>query len=270
MPDGRGWTLGGTPFVRENTMAFPRLDRSRAPHPWRVGGRLLFLTLLLLTPRLAAANTIGWTDWTGHGSDWMVGLLTLADGRAVEVRYEGELDGSRIDGGVSFWIPESTYLSATVDHGPPTADMVILAGGDESRHTLTFTPPLLDPVVAVVSVGRPNVLVEYEFDHPFTLLSSGGDYWSTAEESRLLDGGPNTMGGDTLQGWEGSGTLQFAGVVGEISWTVPLKEHWHGLTVGAAEVGTAQQVGVPEPPAFALCLPVLVGLVALRSRTRRG
>lgn len=244
-------------------MSSHRRHRSHTRHPCSHWGRLLCLTLLV-APGLAAGATVGWTDWTERGGDWLVGRLTLSDGTGVEVRYDGELFGSRIDGGMNYWIPESTFVSDAVDHGPPTGDMAVLAGGDESLHTLTFTPPVLDPVVAVVSVGRPNLLVEYRFDRPFTLLSSGGDYWSPEEDSRLVDSGPNDRGGDTLRGWEGSGTLQFAGVVEALSWTIPLREGWHGLTVGAAKAP------VPEPPAFALCLTVVAGLLGARFHRRRG
>ncbi len=240
-----------------------RSYRTQTPHPCSLWGRFLCLTLLM-TPCVAAGATVGWVDWTERGGDWLVGELILTDGTEVEVRYDGGLFGSRIDGGVSYWVPESTYVSGEAEHGPPTGDMVILAGGDESLHTLTFSPPVLDPVVAVVSVGRPNLLVEYQFDRPFTILSSGGDYWSPEEDTRLVDAGPNDRGGDTLQGWEGSGTLQFAGVVEQLSWTIPLREGWHGLTVGAAKAP------VPEPPAFALCLTVLVGLCGARSRRGRA
>ncbi|MBL8887153.1 MAG: hypothetical protein JNK16_10865, partial [Phycisphaerales bacterium] len=169
-----------------------------------------------------------WTNSTGAPSGTVTGTLASELG-PVGVTYTGEIFFSQINNlGTYFYSPSTPFISSTVPNQPPRADIIALQGGSSMGvHTLQFSPPVDDPVMAIVSLGQPGVVVTYDFDVPFTILSFGPGYW----------GGPGTLnnvGGRRLTGTEGHGTIRFIGRVSSISWTIPNPETWHGFTVGLA------------------------------------
>jgi len=171
---------------------------------------------------------------------------------AVGVSYSGELAVAQTAGGINYWVPPTPYLSATVGNAPPDSDIMELIGGEGTNHTVTFDSPVTNPIFAIVSMGQDDLAVEYHFNAPFDVLSSGVGYWG---------GGPFTeLPGNILHGQEGHGAIQFQGTFNSISWTVPIPEWWHGFTVG-------EEAAVPEPTTLAL---LGGGLVALARRRRKG
>jgi len=169
-----------------------------------------------------------WTNSTGAPSETVTGTIESEVG-PVGVTYAGEIFFSQINNlGTYFYSPSTPFISSTVPNQPPRADIIALQGGSSMGvHTLQFSPPVDDPVMAIVSLGQAGVLVTYDFDVPFTILSFGPGYW----------GGPGTLnnvGGRRLTGTEGHGTIRFIGRVSSISWTIPNPETWHGFTVGLA------------------------------------
>jgi len=123
------------------------------------------------------------------------------------------------------------------------------------RHTLQFSAPVVDPYLAIMSQGRPTLLVSYVFDDPFTVLTSGPTYWGPSVYTQ-----PNPY---TLAGYEYSGVIQFSGTFTEISWVSSPNEYWHGITLGAAETV------IPEPATVLLLATGLLGVGVLARGRRR-
>jgi hypothetical protein len=123
-------------------------------------------------------------------------------------------------------------------------------GGNATVNTISFASPIANPLMAVVSLGQPGFLVTYDFDTPFTVLSSGPGFWGSPGTLTNID-----PVNHVLQGDEGHGTIQFIATYGSISFTSPMA-HWHGFTVGA----------IPEPSTHVM---LLAGLSLLGFWARR-
>jgi hypothetical protein len=170
-----------------------------------------------------------WVDWTSatpgqNGS--AVGTLTAPSGRQVTVSYAGEVMAAQTKGGTNYWNPATAYTTNNVvANAPPAADIIQLNGGNTRVNTITFSEPITNPVMAIVSLGAPSAPCTYNFDAEFDLLSSGHGYWGNGPLAKLP--------GNILEGREGHGVIQFRGTFSKISWTVPKAEHWHGFQVGA-------------------------------------
>lgn len=193
----------------------------------------------------ACGEIVSWVDWTsatagnpGSAS----GTVTLPDSSTVSVSYSGEIKFAQTSGGTNYWIPSTPYLSATVENSPPTSDIVALIGGNSTLNTITFSEPVVNPVMAILSLGNRAEIIEYHFNAPFEILSFGPGYW----------GGPGlltALPGNVVQGIEGHGTIRFLGNFSSISWTVPIRENWHGFTIGVNKT-----VSCPTSAPDARCL----------------
>lgn len=207
-----------------------------------------------------ASAQAAWTDWTsatvgtaGSAS----GTLTFG-GTDIAVRYSGEVNGNTSTSGWNHWLPASTFSTATVP--APTEDIIALASHGITN-TITFSQPVLDPLMAIWSLGGGST-VGYVFD--------------SALNFSILAGGPNanyggssiTRTGNTVFGREGNGLIQFTGNVKSITFTVDSDEFWHGFTVGAA--GPASSSVTPEPVSMALLATGLAGVAAARRRRKAG
>ena len=161
------------------------------------------IALCLVVGTQAWADTISWTDWTaattGSGGS-ATGTMTVG-GSAVTVTYSGPLSFANLSGSV-YWTefsPAPYTGNAVIDNGPLGEDLLALdvAG----THTLTFSQALVNPVMTIVSQGRPGYAVTYDFDTSFTVLSEGRGYWG--------DGTYTLGGGDVLTGYDFS-TARFS------------------------------------------------------------
>ena len=183
----------------------------------------------------ATSATITWANWTSSSTGTSGSASgTLGTGT---VSYSGQVySTTQTTCGTDYWADNVTpnfqtdkpYISTTVHNRPPGCDIIALTGG--GGHTITFSPPVVNPVMAVNSTGAAGDTAEYHFTTPFTILSSGKGWFTPGAGSSSL----SNPSGNILRGNEGYGTLQFSGTFSSISWTVPDAEVWHGFTVGVS------------------------------------
>ncbi len=231
--------------------------------------------VLLLFVNSARGDIFQYVDWTAAdpAAGTASGTISLPDSSSVGVTFEVlNSDGSpgnyffaQTAGGTNYWNPSAPYISAEVENAPPTPDILALVGGTDQTYKVTLSEPIKDPIMAIVSLGQPNVIVDYDFDSPFTIVSQGIGYWG---------GGPaalTQLPGDILRGTEGHGTIRFNGTFSSFSWTAPLGETWHGFTYGIRTTEAIEPT-IPEPATGALlalsafaCLVVRPKKTALRS-----
>jgi hypothetical protein len=235
--------------------------------PWgssRRCGWLLAMGLacVLSTNELQAEN-IAWTDWTtinvGNPGGSAQGTISPSASSTVTISYSGDVEGpsqTSAAGNYNYWLPASTFTSATVSDAPTNPGIVTLYG-DTVTNTVTFSEPVVNPVMALLSLGNGGYQITYTFDAPFTILSGG--------PSNAYGGGSvYAISSNELGGMEGNGTIEFAGTYTSISWTVGGEEFWHGFTIGIAGVST-----VPEPSSLVLVCIAGSGTFMLAARRRR-
>jgi hypothetical protein len=213
----------------------------------------------LASASAAMAAPVVWTDWTAADADSASGSVN-----GVSVTFTGALNpAAQVAGGTNYWATNpATYTAPpVVDNGPPDSDIIRLTGGAAAGvQTLTFAAPLINPVMAILSLGQAGAPVVYDFDAAFDILSNGPGFFGA---------GPLTeLPGDMLEGREGHGLIQFAGTLSSISWTIPNGEFWHGFTIGVA--GAAGPTPTPEPEAALLLATGCALLLVARSRRRRA
>lgn len=217
-------------------------------------GTSVFLAATLVALQPMRAGT--WTDFTAATSNTASGTLTFG-AQTVSVSYSGEIDFTQINNaGFDYYSPSTTFAG-----GPTTSDMIAISG-NTTEHTFTFSSPLLDPTIAIVSLGQPGVGVTYNFNAPFTILSQGPSTEYGGCSTCLTGGGTSS-----LTGHEGDGIIQFSGTFSSISFTVTGGESWNGFTVGADGVGDAGTT--PEPASIGLVGLALAGLGTARRIFRR-
>ncbi len=239
------------------------------------------LAAAALAPLSPASAQVAWTNWTaetnGDTTGAATGTLTLPGQSPITVSYTGDIKFAQVNGGgTNPWtlpdgtLPDPAYLSTNVPNGPPDSDIIALTGGPgtgvgvDGINTLTFSAPVVNPLLAITSLGSTAVtsgvghpiVVDYDFSAPFTLLSQGSD--------RFGDGTLTQPTPTTLEGQEGSGTIQFDGTFSSISWAAPQFEYWHGFTVGSAPVPEASTTA-----SFGLLLMLGMGgvIVAKKRKT---
>ncbi|HEX8913739.1 MAG TPA: FG-GAP-like repeat-containing protein, partial [Humisphaera sp.] len=183
--------------------------------------------------KLRGGSNFGWTDWTS-ATVGKPGSATgvLPDGTTV--RYDGEVFSALTQGTWNVWQPTSTWTSGSII-APPTADRIDTAGGSNQKNVLTFSAPLVDPVMAIVSLGGHTSPSRYEFDQPFEILAGGPSVDWGGSALQLV--APNAIGGIEL-----NGLVRFKGTFTQISWTDPLFSASTSFTIGAASEATPAAV----------------------------
>jgi hypothetical protein len=200
-----------------------------------------------------AADVIDWTTWSNVSGNTITG--TTSGG--VGVTYTG--DFLNLVANYPSWTPSTSYTGGTIGDAPPQSGGIIqLQGGNRDVNTITFSQALLNPVIAIWSLGQGGDTAQFDFNAPF-IIEAGGP-------SAEYGGGSITDGGGNIvDGAEGNGVIQFQGTFTSISFTNPAPEYWYGFTVGN-DIG-----GVPEPATWAM---FLLGFGAigwsLRSPARRA
>jgi hypothetical protein len=197
----------------------------------------------VLTAGAAQAAVIAWTDWDPASA--ALGDPGSIDGVAgtVGVSYDGEVL-SFLDNYPS-WTPTTTWADGTiVENAPPSSGGIlrIVGGvGDQANtNTITFSQAVLNPVIAIWSLGQSGTPASFVFNLAPTFVDGG--------PSAEYGGNPITVLGNTVSGIEGNGTIQFQGSVTSITFVNPQSEDWYGFTVGIGGVA------VPEPTTWALMI----------------
>lgn len=211
--------------------------------------RHLVLGMALAAAGQASAAPVVWTDWTGVNASSVFGAIG-----ANSVTYTGPYSFAQTGGlTTNYWTegsPAPYTGNPVIDNAPTPGEMVALDGS--GTHTITFGSAILNPVLAIVSMGRTTLPVSYDFDQDFDILSNGVGYFSGGVAGTISEDDAT----DTLTGSEAHAAIQFNGLLTSISWTSSPDEYWHGITVG--EVQT-----VPAPAGIAL---LGLGLILLSRR----
>ena len=212
-------------------------------------GLALGCSVLIATPSYAVPYS--WTNWESAIND-PGGNLGSAAGmlEGVSVTFSGNVTApTQVSGGIPYWDTfPATYAGGVVGNGPsPNSDIIALTTGPGTQ-TLTFLSPVVDPAMAILSLGRAGVPVSYDFGTTtFTVLNKGAGFFDLPNAGSLSPAILST--GSILTGEEGHGLIQFSGTFDSttpITWTVSNFEFWHGFTVGVASTN------VPEPASLML------------------
>src|SRR4030095_12841236 len=127
----------------------------------RVASSFVFLTILFVVSTTAWADTVFWTDWTaftaGNTTGTATGIINTGSS-TINVSYAGQVGSNSVVNGVggnTSWLPASTWSGGTVSNGPaPNRDNITLVGGAGTGvNTLTFSSAVVDPVMAIWSLG---------------------------------------------------------------------------------------------------------------------
>lgn len=210
---------------------------------------VLFVLMMLMT--VPSASAVSWTDWTwvatgssGSGS----GSMTIGSA-TVDVTLSG-LAGGLINGDYYY-----KNYAATYGYLYPS-DLIQESGSGPV--TVTFSEAVVNPYIALVSVGQPSFYVNYIFanlDGAITVLSSGSNYWGY---------GSYEIDGSTFSGREFNGIIQLAGTYTSLTFMITPSENWHGFNIGADSVASS----VPEPASMMLLGLGLAGIAGIRRKLR--
>src|SRR5215470_19934275 len=225
---------------------------------------LIFLGTVMMLEGDAWADVIAWTDWTSFTAGTTNGTATGAIG-SIGVSYLGQVlsnsNTNNTSGGVS-WAPASTFSGGSISNPPPFHDIITLQGGaGTGTNTIRFSTPVVDPVMAIWSLGAGGAPASFVFtaSEPFTIQSGG--------PSIEFGGSSITKSGNVVNGAEGNGTIRFSGTFSEITWTNPQFEFFYGFTAGVAGVASSGGVpGLSTLVTFVMGLIVLAPFVRRRSR----
>lgn len=235
-------------------------------------GTMCFASLLIGSAAFAVPYY--YTDWTtaNVSGGTASGTITLPDFSTVTVNLQavyangapGNFAFAQVNGGTNYWNPSTPFISSQVDNAPPGTDIIALNGGQNQIYRVTLSEAIKDPIMSIVSLGRPGSNTTYDFNAPFTIVSQGSGYWGGS--ATALDQLP----GDVLRGNEGHGTIQFLGTFSTFEWTVPTPEYWHGFTFGIRTTEAIEPSNPVPEPSTVILFGAGLGCVAFLRRKRNA
>ncbi|RSL16731.1 putative secreted protein with PEP-CTERM sorting signal [Edaphobacter aggregans] len=214
---------------------------------------LIIATCAVIATIPAHADTIGWAKWTADTAG-TPGSATGSIG-SIGITYSGQT--SALLTSYPSWTPVATFTGGVVGNAPPAANNSIqIEGGSPITETITFSTPVADPIFAVWSLGAPGAFAEFNFNasEPFTVQGGG--------PSAEFGGTALTIVGESVQGREGNGVIQFSGTFTSITFTTPDFEDYYAFTVGEDQTLT-DQLPPPVPVSSAVPEPGVLSLFGL-------
>jgi hypothetical protein len=174
----------------------------------------------------AYSSVINWAQWTNVAPGIPGSAIGTNSAAGLSITYNGEIQ-SLITNYIS-WQPTNTYSGGDVSNPPPFSDGAIqLFGGFGVTNTITFSKPVINPVMAIWSLGSSKITAAFVFLTTGTItIESGGP-------SLEFGGQSITKTNNTIYGKEGNGTIEFRGSFTQISWFNPDYEDSYGFTLGA-------------------------------------
>jgi hypothetical protein len=159
----------------------------------------------------------GWQSVDDYDSVPSVqGTIDLPYGPDVTVTFRGSYKSLQTGapGETNYWASiDGAYTSETVENGVDTTALIQLQRS--GNRSFTFSVPVDDPVIAVVSLGNEDKKTTYDFKSNFNILSSGTNYWG-------LKGSFEDKAGDKLEGKQGNGVIEFTSnsTTSKIEWSI--------------------------------------------------
>ena len=196
---------------------------------------------------LTVIAKIQWTQWT-NATPGVPGLAWGTNAVGVCVSYSGEVHSLYVNS--PSWKLSTTFSGGTIPNPPPTNyNSIQLYGGNPGINTITFSKPVTDPVIAIWNLGGSGLTASFEFQTTNQIaIESGGP------SDRYSSGTSIIQIGNTIDGTNGNGTIQFHGTFTQISWIYP----WIFPTYDDYYGFPAFTVGVPSfPPDIWLETPVI-------------
>lgn len=220
------------------------------------GSAILLGAFVFASIAPAHADSYSWTNWSTVTSG-NPGSATGAIAGGPTVTYSGQTSG--ILTGYPSWTPTSTFIGGIVSNGPAAGDNAIQAeGGSGITETITFSSPVVNPAIAIWSLGQAGNTASFNFtaSEPFTIVAGG--------PSVEYGGSSIFQTGNSLYGAEGNGVAVFDGTYTSISFTTPVYEYYYAFTIG--EDSNLTTAPTPEPESLSLLGLGLAGLPFLRAK----
>jgi hypothetical protein len=220
---------------------------------WCIASTASIAAAVIVTAPAQAATV--WTNWT----EATVGTPGTALGtlNGVGATYTGELDSAVTNGTSPVWRPSSSFIGGTSTASPDAVgDAIFLNGQSTGTNSVTFDSPIVDPLMAIWSLGQSGQPANFTFTQTPTFEAGG--------PNAQFGGSAITVNGNVVSGIEGNGVVQLTGTFSEISWTNTF-ENFYGFTIGTA----GGETPVPEPATLALLAISCLAAVGVR-RMRQG
>jgi hypothetical protein len=184
---------------------------------------ILVLWLAIVPP--ACSSVINWAQWMQVAPGIPGSAIGTNGAAALSITYNGEIE-SLVSNYISLQ-PAATYTGGDVSNPPPfSAGAIQLFGDFGVTNTITFSKPVVNPVMAIWSLGDSTNAAEFVFLTTRVItIESGGP-------SLEFGGQSITLTNNIVYGDEGNGTIEFHGSFIQISWTNPDFEDSYGFALG--------------------------------------